>query len=116
MRLEVTKRSGLAIRAIMALAERDTRLKGAELAEIVGTTTAFVSQVVTPMVQLGWVRSDPGPTGGYSCAVDLADISLLDVIDSERALLQFEKSYWRACANYLQSEAQLDVLCGGELR
>ena len=43
-------------------------------------------------------------------------MGLLDVIDSQRVLLQFEKSYWRACADYLQAEARLAALFGGELR
>jgi len=42
--------------------------------------------------------------------------SLLDVIDSERALLAFETSYWRACRDYLQGEARMKTVVGGELR
>ncbi|MHC5066107.1 MAG: TolC family protein [Planctomycetota bacterium] len=41
---------------------------------------------------------------------------LLAVIDSERALLGFETSYWRACRDQLQSMARLQFLSGGELR
>jgi Rrf2 family protein len=41
-----------------------------------------VSQVVNPLVRRGWVRSDPGPTGGYSLAVDPAGISVLAVIEA----------------------------------
>ncbi len=41
---------------------------------------------------------------------------LLSVIDSERALLGFETSYWRACRDQLQSVARLQFLTGGDLR
>jgi outer membrane protein TolC len=41
--------------------------------------------------------------------------SILDLIDSERALLAFEKAMWRASADYQQSRADLVALCGGEL-
>jgi Rrf2 family protein len=58
------------------------RIKGSELAERVGTTPGFVSQVVAPLVRAGWVRSDPGPTGGYSLTVDLAGVSVLAVIEA----------------------------------
>ena len=58
------------------------RIKGSELAERIGTTSGFVSQVVTPLVRAGWVRSDPGPTGGYSLTVDLAEVSVLAVIEA----------------------------------
>lgn len=42
--------------------------------------------------------------------------SLLDLIDSERALLEFETGYWRACRDHYQAEARLQALVGGQLR
>jgi len=39
--------------------------------------------------------------------------SLLEVIDSERALLQFQIAYWRACRDHHQSRARLEALIGG---
>ncbi|MCA8976223.1 MAG: TolC family protein [Planctomycetes bacterium] len=41
--------------------------------------------------------------------------TLLDLIDSERALLGFEIAYWRACRDYHQSRARLETLIGGAL-
>ena len=41
---------------------------------------------------------------------------MLDVIDAERTLLAFEKSYWRAVSNFSKSIAALEALCGGSLR
>lgn len=82
MRLEVTRKSDLAVRALQALAAADGRLKGPALAEAVGSTSGFVSQVVNPLVRAGWVRSEPGPSGGYSLAVALDDLSVLAVIEA----------------------------------
>lgn len=82
MRLEVTRKSDLAVRALRALADASERVKGPELAERVGSTSGFVSQVLTPLVKAGWIRSEPGPTGGYSLAVDLGTISVLEVIET----------------------------------
>lgn len=82
MRLEITRRSDLATRALLALAAADARLKSAQLAEQIGTTAGFVPQVLAPLAARGWVRSDPGPTGGYRLAADLADVSVLDVIEA----------------------------------
>lgn len=83
MRLEVTRRSDLAVRVLQTLASSGgRRLKASELAEVVGSTAGFVPQVVTPLVASGWVRSDPGPRGGYTLAVDLCDISVLSVIEA----------------------------------
>lgn len=82
MRLEVSRKSDLAVRALRALSEGHGRVKGPVLAEAVGSTAGFVSQVLTPLVRAGWVRSDPGPTGGYSLVADLEDVSVLAVIEA----------------------------------
>ena len=82
MRLEVTRRSDLAIRALLALGAGSDRTKAAELAERVGTTKGFLTQVMNPLVQQGWVRSDPGPTGGYVADFDPAEVSVLAVIEA----------------------------------
>ncbi len=82
MRLEVTRKSDLAVRSLQALATSAERLKGPALAEVVGSTSGFVSQVLTPLVRAGWVKSDPGPTGGYSLIAELDEISVLAVIET----------------------------------
>ncbi len=41
--------------------------------------------------------------------------SVLDLIDSERALLEFETGYRRACRDHHQSLARLEALVGGEI-
>lgn len=82
MRLEVTRRSDLAIRALLALGAGDSRTKAADLAASVGTTQGFLIQVMNPLVRAGWVRSDPGPTGGYSAVFDPEEVSLLAVVEA----------------------------------
>ncbi len=82
MRLEVTRSSDLAARALVLLSTSDTRRKGSALAADLDSTAGYLSQVMTPLVKAGWVRSDPGPSGGYSLAADLKSISVLDVIEA----------------------------------
>jgi len=82
MRLEVTRRSDLAIRALLALGEGTDRTKAADLADEVGTSKGFLTQVMNPLVQHGWVRSDPGPTGGYSADFEPTEVSVLAVIEA----------------------------------
>lgn len=82
VRLEVTRKSDLAVRALRELAVRSQRVKGPELAEAIGSTPGFVSQVVNPLVHQGWVSSEPGPTGGYALVADLARVSVLEVIEA----------------------------------
>jgi Rrf2 family iron-sulfur cluster assembly transcriptional regulator len=81
MRLEITRRSDLALRALLDLGTNGRRAKGAELAEHVRASPGFLAQAMTPLVAKGWVRSDPGPTGGYTINVDLGEVSVLDVIE-----------------------------------
>jgi Rrf2 family transcriptional regulator, iron-sulfur cluster assembly transcription factor len=81
MRLEITRKADLAVRALGVLHSTD-RMKGSDLAERIGSTPAFVAQVMAPLVRNGWVRSDPGPTGGYELAAAIEGISMLDVIEA----------------------------------
>ena len=82
MRLEITRRSDLATRALIELARLGRRTKSSELAEAIGTTPGFLSQAMTPLAAHGWVRSEPGPAGGYVLVADLADVSVLVVIEA----------------------------------
>ena len=82
MRLEITRRSDLATRALLELARTGERTKASVLADRVGTTPGFLSQAMTPLVAQGWVRSDPGPTGGYTVLVDPAALTVLEVIEA----------------------------------
>jgi Rrf2 family protein len=82
MRLEITRRADLAVRALGELATTGGRCKSVDLAAALGTTTGFVPQVMGPLVKAGWVASDPGPTGGYRALVSLDTLSLLSVIEA----------------------------------
>lgn len=81
MRLEVTRKADLATRAIVVLGVTGRRMKSAELAKQLETTPGFIPHVLSPLVARGWVRSDPGPTGGYTAVTPLAEISVLSVIE-----------------------------------
>lgn len=56
-------------------------MKGSALAEDVGSTAGFLAQAMKPLVRAGWVRSDPGPSGGYSLVADLDELSVLAVVE-----------------------------------
>lgn len=82
MRLEITRKAHLATRAITVLAAQRARQKGAELARQLDASPGFLAQAMTPLVDAGWVRSEPGPTGGYLLAVDPATVTARDVIEA----------------------------------
>lgn len=81
MKLELTRKTDLAIRAMQALHRAGTRLPGRQLAELIETTTPFVAQVVTPLVQAGWLDSKPGPSGGYGLITDPKLVTVLQVVE-----------------------------------
>jgi Rrf2 family protein len=82
MRLVISRRADLATRSLVELAASPQRVKGAELAARLDASAGFLAQALTPLVNRGWVRSDPGPTGGYTLLADVDRLSVLDVIEA----------------------------------
>jgi len=82
MKLEISRKSELALAAVQELARSEGPRKGAELAAVLETTAHYLPHVVRPLVVRGWVESNRGPTGGYSLTVDLADITLFEFIEA----------------------------------
>jgi Rrf2 family protein len=66
----------------MALLAGGNQLKAVDLAAGIDATPGFVPQVVGPLVKAGWVRSDPGPTGGYVLVASPSRVTVLDVIEA----------------------------------
>jgi Rrf2 family protein len=82
MRLTVSKRSDLAIRGVRYLNAHSGRVPGSEIAEAVGTSVPFLSQVLTPLVAEHCIDSRTGPTGGYSLTDAGRAMTLLELIES----------------------------------
>lgn len=82
MRLTVTRKSDLAIRAMRTLAARPDGMRGGELATSIGATRGFLVQVMAPLVSARWVRSTPGPQGGYQIRARGNVVTILDVIEA----------------------------------
>lgn len=80
MRLELTRKTDLALQALRTLAGARVLRKGGELADALGTTAGYLVQVLAPLTHAGWVRSVPGPRGGYTDAA--ADVSVLQLIEA----------------------------------
>lgn len=80
MRLEITRKSDLAIQALRILAAEPVTWRSEELAPAVGTTAGFLSQVLAVLVHRGWVHSSFGPGGGYRYTFPPTPPSVLEVI------------------------------------
>jgi Rrf2 family iron-sulfur cluster assembly transcriptional regulator len=81
MKLEISRKSELALAAVQELARHDGPMKGAELAAVLETTPHYLPHVVRPLVVRGWVESNRGPTGGYRLTADLADITFFEFVE-----------------------------------
>jgi Rrf2 family protein len=82
VRLEITRKTDLALKAMMVLGTGEALCKGSELAERIDTTASFISQVMSPLVREGWIASVPGRNGGYRLDVDPDDVSVLELIEA----------------------------------
>lgn len=82
MRLELSRRTDLALRGLRHLAATGTRVKRSDLAAAVGTTPDFLARVMGPMVKAGWVASEPGRSGGYELVTATSRISVLQLIEA----------------------------------
>lgn len=115
-------------RARYAAAEREAERRlaaaGHELADRRASLRAEVEQAVFALDdaarQVELYRQTLLPRARESLTVTRAayrggNAPLLDLIDSERALLDFETGYWRACRDHHQSRARLEALIGGAL-
>ncbi len=82
MRLDLHRRTDVALRAMQELCVREERVAGPDLADALQTTKQYLPQIMTPLVKAKWVTSTPGPHGGYQLLVDLEDVSLLQLIEA----------------------------------
>ena len=82
MRLELTRKTDLALRALRTLVASETLRKGGELAEALGTSAGFLAQVMSPLTRAGWVRSVPGPRGGYRATGAAVAVSVLQLVEA----------------------------------
>lgn len=80
LRLHLTRKADLVVR-LLRLLHDGARRTAADLAAEVGTTAAYLPQVMAPLVRAGWVESGAGRRGGYRVAGDLAGVSVLDVVE-----------------------------------
>ncbi|MEA1902849.1 MAG: Rrf2 family transcriptional regulator [Actinomycetota bacterium] len=81
MRLEMSKRTDLALRALAYLNSNGDS-SGMALADHIGTSSNYVPQVLKPTVEEGWICSTPGPGGGYRLCIDLDDVSILELVEA----------------------------------
>lgn len=83
MRLELTQRSDLAIRALDVIARSpDQMVRAPQIAPALNISTHYLGTIMGSLARAGWVQSMTGPTGGYRIAPMLSEASMLDLVES----------------------------------
>lgn len=80
MKLEILPRTDLAVRAVRLLAERPGATS-ASLAEILDTSPGYLTQILRPLVDDGFLETTRGPRGGYRLTDRGHQLSVLAVIE-----------------------------------
>lgn len=106
MRLEVSKRADLALKAMSYLSGEGHR-DGRSIAEAIGTTTHYLPQILRPLIREGWIVSTPGPGGGYRLATGLEQISVLEAIQAVEGPTETDKCVLRGAPCPAQEECAL---------
>jgi Rrf2 family protein len=82
MRLDLTKRSDYAIRAMLALAKtKDGLLSSRKIAREMNIPPRFLPQIMGDLTRAGLVDAHPGRAGGYRLAKPADSVTLLMVIE-----------------------------------
>ena len=81
MNITFQRRTDLALLALRTLSDEEGVVPRSELASRTGTTPSFVAQVMSPLVEAGWVTSSRGPGGGYQLSEAGLGVRLLDVVE-----------------------------------
>src|SRR5512141_1413801 len=83
MRLDLTKRSDYAIRAMLALTMApDGLLSSRKIAEEMKIPPRFLPQIMGDLTRAGLVEAHPGRAGGYKLSKDAGKVTLLTVIEA----------------------------------
>jgi Rrf2 family protein len=83
MRLELTKRTDYAVRAMVALARHpDETLSSTDMAAQTQIPVRFVTQVMAHLVRAGLVRGVIGRSGGYRLSAAPDSVSVLAIVEA----------------------------------
>lgn len=82
MKFKVSRRTDVALQALRIAAAQSGTIPGSTLATETGTSQAYLSQCLAPVITAGWLVSRTGPDGGYLATESAHEVSLLQVIEA----------------------------------
>lgn len=81
VKFQVSRRTDVALQALRIVSSAEATVSGAALAEECGTSQAYLSQCLAPMISAGWLTSRTGPDGGYSAMPVAREVSMLQFFE-----------------------------------
>ncbi|MCP3938318.1 MAG: Rrf2 family transcriptional regulator [Actinomycetia bacterium] len=82
MRLEMSRRTDIALEALGILASSDGMWSGKDLAELTATSPTFLAQALAPLIEIEVVQSRSGRSGGYGLGTRAWAVSVLEVVEA----------------------------------
>ena len=82
MRLDLTKRSDYAIRAMLALTKAGGLLSSRKIAEEMKIPPRFLPQIMGDLTRAGLVDATPGRAVGYRLVKHTTEVTILEVIEA----------------------------------
>lgn len=67
------------LHVLLHMARHDAPMTSERIAQMLGTNAVVVRRTMAGLRDVGYVRSEKGHGGGWVVAVDLAQVSLLDI-------------------------------------
>src|SRR5215467_7557604 len=83
--MQVSRKIDYALRAVIHLANEESRSRACSVAEIAARERAprhFLEKIIQQLIHSGLVRSRRGPRGGYVLARPAEDVTFRDVIEA----------------------------------
>jgi Rrf2 family protein len=83
--MQVSRKIDYALRAVIHLANEESRTRACSVAEIAARERAprhFLEKIIQQLIHSGLVRSRRGPRGGYVLARPAEDVTFRDVIEA----------------------------------
>ena len=113
MRLNTRGRYGIQLMAQLACQSTDAGALGLKhVSAATGLPWRYLEQIARPLRQAGLVRGRAGRTGGYVLARQPEQITLRDVLEARRMLVEARLMFARAVAEQYEMLSELVLCCG----
>jgi len=114
MRLELTRKTDYAVRAMLALARHPGEtLSSADISELTNIPVRFVTQVMGNLVRAGLAHGVIGRSGGYRLSADPAAVSVLSIVEAVEGDTRRQHCVLRGGPCQYEQQCEIHYVFGG---